>query len=114
LLGKKILDIVSSDKSRDIVVDEDRIYIRTPWQVTIKNVEGLVLAENLLNFNDWNEIIAAANSQLQTSQTWRRGYTIGGSPEISSEDGRYLVLFVSFEESWVIFMPDNEARKLEL
>jgi hypothetical protein len=114
LTDKKILDIVSSDNTRNIIVDEDKVYIKTPDRITIKSTDGVVLSENFLDFDDWDTIIAAANKQLGASLNWELGYTIGGTPEIYTDDGRYLVMFFNDEAGWVMFMPGDEAQKLEL
>jgi hypothetical protein len=114
LTDKKILDIVSSNNSRRIIVDEDKIFIQAPDRVTIKDIEGAVLSENFLDFDEWDTIIAAANEQIGLPLEWERGYTIGGTPEIFTGDGRYLIMFFSKDSGWIVFMPDNEARKLEL
>ncbi|MFP3040809.1 hypothetical protein LQZ19_03200 [Treponema primitia] len=112
IVDRKILDIISSNKERNIVVDENKLYVRMRDRVIIKTIEGTVLAENLLNFSEWDDIIAAADSLLDMQLDWRQGYTINGMPEISSTDGRYLAMY-GFDEGWVLFMPNNEARKLE-
>jgi hypothetical protein len=114
LTDKKTLDIVSSDNSRDIIVDEDKFYVRTPDKVIIKSIDGDIQAEHFLNFNDWDTISAAANAQLELPLSWEHGYTIGGTPEIFTADERYLVMFYGDEVGWIIFMPGNEAKKLEL
>jgi hypothetical protein len=114
LIDKRILDIVSSDNTRNIIVDTDKIYIRMPDKVTIKSIDGAILSENFLDFDEWDAIIAAANKQLGLSLDWKVGYTLGGTPEIYTDDGRYLVMFFSDEAGWVVFMPGNEAKKLEL
>ena len=97
-----------------MIVDEDQIYIRTPEKITVKTIEGTVLSENLLNFNDWDRVMRAANTQLGMSLIWKAGYTISGAPRLLSDDGRYLLMFFDQDEGWVVFMPDNKARKLEL
>jgi hypothetical protein len=113
-VAKKILDIRSSNGRRDVIVDEDQIYIRTPEKITVKNIAGEVLSENPLNFNDWDRVGWAANAQLGMPLIWNRGYTISGEPRLVSDDGRYLVMFFDENDGWVIFMPDNKAKKLEL
>jgi len=114
LTDRKILDIISSNNSRRVIVEEDRIYVQTPDKVTIRDIEGAVLSENFLDFDDWKTIIDAANEQTGRLLNWRQGYTIAGTPEIFTGDGSYLVMFFGEVSGWVIFMPDNEARKLEL
>jgi hypothetical protein len=114
LIDRKLLDIVSSDKSRDIIVDEDKVYVRTPTKVTIKSIDGDVQAERFLDFNDWDTIGAAANAQLELPLSWQHEYTLGGAPTIFTADGQYLVMFFEEEGGWIIFMPSDEARKLEL
>jgi hypothetical protein len=47
-------------------------------------------------------------------ETWQQGYTIAGAPEIFTPDGQYLIMFFGGEEGWIIFMPGNEAKRLEL
>jgi hypothetical protein len=114
LTDRKILDIISSNNSRRVIVEEDRVYVQTPDKVTIRDIEGAVLSENFLDFDDWKTIIDAANEQTGRLLNWRQGYTIAGTPEIFTGDGSYLVMYFGEVSGWVIFMPDNEARKLEL
>ncbi|MDR0721129.1 MAG: hypothetical protein LBF78_15970 [Treponema sp.] len=114
IIDRKLLDIISSDKSRDIIIDEDTIYVRSQDKVIIKTIDGEVKAEHFLDFNDWSTIGAAANAQLELPLTWQHGYTIAGTPEISTPDRRYLIMFFGEEEGWIIFMPGNEAKRLEL
>jgi hypothetical protein len=114
ITDRKILNIISSNNSRRIIVDEDKFYTQTSDRVTIKNIDGATLAENFLDFDDWDTIIDAANEQIGRLLNWNHGYTIGGTPEIFTSDGRYLVMFFNEVSDWVLFMPDNEARRLEL